>query len=86
VLILGIIGGSGCGAAIVVDGRLLAAVNEEALCRLKMAEGFPHGSIAEVMPISGVASRDIDLVCAATVNSYWTDGVRPYDGWFSGRR
>jgi carbamoyltransferase len=70
VLILGITDGVSCGAALVEDGRLLAAVNEEALSRLKMAEGFPRGSIAEVMRIAGAASQDIDLVCAAAINAY----------------
>jgi carbamoyltransferase len=84
VLILGITDGVSCGAALVKDGRLLAAVNEEALCRLKMAEGFPRGSIAEVMRIAGVASNDIDLVCAAAVNAYWTDDIRAFGGWLEG--
>jgi carbamoyltransferase len=84
VLILGITDGVSCGAALAEDGRLLAAVNEEALSRLKMAEGFPRGSIAEVMRIAGVAPRDIDLVCAAAVNAYWTDDVRPFGGWLEG--
>jgi carbamoyltransferase len=84
VLILGITDGVSCGAALVEDGRLLAAVNEEALCRLKMAEGFPRGSIAEVMRIAGVACGDIDLVCAAAINAYWTDEIRPFGGWLEG--
>jgi len=81
VIILGITDGISSGAAIAEDGRLLAAVNEEALRRMKMAYGFPRQAIAEVMRISGVAPSDIDLVSVASVNAYWLDGVRAFDGW-----
>lgn len=83
-LILGITDGISCGAALVENGRLLAAVNEESLSRLKMALGFPRGAIAEVLRITGVAERDIDHVCVATVNDSFVDGVRAYDGWLLG--
>ncbi len=83
-LILGITDGVSCGAALAEDGKLLAAVNEEALSRLKMAEGFPRGSIAEVMRIAGVAPTDVDLVCSAAINTYWADGIRPFEGWLEG--
>lgn len=83
-LILGITDGISCGAAVAENGRLLAAVNEEALTRLKMAYGFPRQAIAEVMRIAGVAPSDIDLVCVASVNAYWTDGIRPFPGWLEG--
>ena len=62
-LILGITDGISCGAALIQDGALVAAVNEEALTRLKMALGFPRQAIAEVMRIGGAAPDDIDLVC-----------------------
>lgn len=83
-MILGITDGISCGAAVAENGRLLAAVNEESLTRLKMAYGFPRQAIAEVMRIAGVAPSDIDLVCVASVNAYWADGVRPFDGWLEG--
>ena len=44
--ILGITDGISCGAAVTQGGRLLGAVNEEALTRLKMAYGFPRQAIA----------------------------------------
>jgi carbamoyltransferase len=80
-LVLGITDGITCGAAVVHDGVVVAAVNEERLSRLKMAYGFPRQSIAEVMRLAGIASADIDLVTAATINNYFFDGVRPFDGW-----
>ena len=37
------------GAALVEDGRLVYAVNEERLIRAKMALGFPRASIEQVL-------------------------------------
>ena len=80
-IVLGITDGITCGAAIIRDGTVLAAVNEERLSRLKMAYGFPRESIVEVMQLAGVGPGDIDLVAAATSNNYFFDGVRAFDGW-----
>ena len=82
-LVLGITDGITCGAAIVEDGVVLSAVNEERLSRLKMAYGFPRASIAEVLRIAGVSPQDIDHVAIATTNNYFFDGVRPFDGWLA---
>jgi carbamoyltransferase len=51
-------------AALFDDYRLLAAVAEERLNRVKCSGGFPERSIAEVLKIAGVERRQIDvLVC-----------------------
>jgi carbamoyltransferase len=51
-------------AALFDDYRLLAAVAEERLNRVKGSGGFPEQSIAEVLRIAGVERRHIDvLVC-----------------------
>jgi carbamoyltransferase len=81
--VLGITDGITCGAAVVRDGVVLSAVNEERLSRLKMAFGFPRASIAEVLQLAGLAPSEIDLVTVATENNYLFDGVRAFDGWFS---
>lgn len=81
-LVLGITDGITCGAAVVVDGRVVAAVNEERLSRLKMAFGFPRQSIKEVLRLAGAAETDVDLVAVATVNNYFHDGLSPFGGWF----
>lgn len=73
--------GVNCGAAIVADGLVLAAVNEERLSRLKMAYGFPRQSIAEVIRLAGIAPADIERVTVATEDNYFVDAVRPFDGW-----
>jgi carbamoyltransferase len=52
-------------AALFDDYRLLAAVAEERLNRIKCSGGFPLKSIAEVLRIADVERRDIDvLVCS----------------------
>jgi carbamoyltransferase len=41
------------GAAVVIDGQVVAAVNEERLACKKMVMGFPRKSIAEVLRLAG---------------------------------
>jgi carbamoyltransferase len=81
-LALGITDGITGGAAVVHDGRVLAAVNEERLSRLKMAYGFPHLSIPEVLRLAGAGPQDLDIVAVATVDNYLHTEVKPFDGWF----
>jgi carbamoyltransferase len=51
-------------AALFDDYKLLAAVAEERLNRIKCSGGFPEKSIAEVLRIAGVERRRVDaLVC-----------------------
>ncbi len=82
-LVLGITDGITCGAALLRDGRVLAAVNDERLSRLKMAYGFPRLSIAEVLRIARVSPHEIDRVAAATVNNHLFDGLREFEGWMA---
>ncbi len=53
--ILGIWDGHDAGAALLVDGRLAAAVNEERLSRRKLEIDFPARSIAACLEIAGLA-------------------------------
>ncbi len=82
-LVLGITDGITCGAAVVRDGKIVSAVNEERLCRLKMAYGMPRDSIKEVFDLAGATAADVDLVAVDTENNFFYDGVRPFDGWFT---
>jgi len=50
------------GAALLVDGEIVAAINEERLNRIKMYSGFPALSIAECLRIAGVAPGDVTRV------------------------
>ena len=65
-VVLGISTTHETGAAIVRDGRVLAAVSEERLSRVKQDVSYPPvRSIAEVIRISGVAPADIEAVAIA---------------------
>ena len=48
-------------AAIVRDGRLIAAVEEERFRRIKHYAGFPHRAIAECLRMAGAQAADVDL-------------------------
>src|SRR5690606_36003150 len=51
-------------AAIVVDGRVVTAVEEERLVRRRHAPGAkPTRAAAEVLAIAGVAPAEVDVVC-----------------------
>ena len=81
-IILGITDSFTSGAAVIIDGRIVAAVNEERLDRNKMSMGFPRLSIAEVIRIAGIAANDIDKVAVATVNLFWREQAEPYKDYF----
>lgn len=63
--VLGISDNHNAGAALVVDGRLVAAVNEERIIRRKNALAFPTRSIAEVLRLGGLKPSQIDLIVVA---------------------
>jgi carbamoyltransferase len=50
------------GAALVVDGRLVAACSEERFTRLKGQGGWPATSIDQCLAVGGVAPGDVDRV------------------------
>jgi carbamoyltransferase len=47
-------------AALVVDGRLEAAVEEERFTRVKHWAGFPHQSILSCLDMAGMSAADVD--------------------------
>ncbi len=59
------------GAALVEDGRLVAAVNEERLVRRKMVMGFPWRSIEAVLQLGGVGPQEIDAVAVGSQWGHW---------------
>ena len=73
-VILGIWDGHDAGAALLVDGRPAAAVNEERLSRRKLDMRFPAASIASCLSIAGVAPRDVAIVAASTTDPAKTLG------------
>jgi len=64
--ILGIWDGHDAGAALLVDGRVAAAINEERLTRRKLEINFPHQAIAACLQIAGLSPSAIDVVAATT--------------------
>lgn len=85
-LILGISDGQTSGAALVRDGKVIAAINEERIVRLKQAKGFPRLSIQMVMDIAGIRSEEIDGVAVAQFNMEFRDDITGWDGWFEERQ
>lgn len=69
-VVLGITAQHDAGAALIVNGRLVSAVNEERMNRQKVYWGWPELSIREVLRIAGIAAADVDVVAVAnTTNS-----------------
>lgn len=83
--VLGIHDGQTSGAAIVENGRILAAINEERIVRLKMARGFPWRAIREVMDLTGTDPRDLAGVAVGQVNMELREEVTGWPGWFEAR-
>jgi len=61
-LVLGIHFGHGSAAALVGDGRLLAAIEEEKLNRIKGFVGFPFHSVEYVLKKVGATVEEVDLL------------------------
>ncbi len=61
-IVLGVHTGHDAGAALVRDGKIVAAVNEERLTRKKLYWGWPTLAIPEVLRLAGVSARDVDAV------------------------
>jgi carbamoyltransferase len=81
-IILGLIDSKPSTAAIMINGRIGAAISEERLSRQKMANGTPRQAIRQVMTECGVAPADIDLVAVAQQASPFQPESTPWDGWF----
>ena len=48
-------------AALVRDGQLVAAIEEERFRRIKHCAGFPHRALAECLRIAGATASDVDF-------------------------
>jgi carbamoyltransferase len=65
VVVLGIHDGHDAGAALVVNGEVRAAVQEERLVNVKHYSGTPKNSIRLVFQIAGINPADVDIVAIA---------------------
>jgi carbamoyltransferase len=79
--VLGITTEGDSGACIIEDGRILSAVNEERLSRMKLVVGFPRKSIQDVLELSNIGASEIDAVIIASRNSIFVDQLEPFNGW-----
>jgi len=64
--VLGLWDGHDSGAALIADGRLVAAINEERLTRRKLEIRFPRRSIEACLTIAGLDTSRIDVVATTT--------------------
>lgn len=65
-VVLGIADNHDAGAALLVDGRLVAAVSEERLDRVKNSGAFPHRAIAEVLRLGGITPAQVEAIAVGT--------------------
>ena len=84
-LILGVIDSKPSTAAVVHGGRILSAVAEERLCRMKLASGVPRQAIHEAIRLAGVAPQDIEAVAVAQRACTYEPRPIPWQGWFDGQ-
>jgi carbamoyltransferase len=85
--ILGIADHVNCGSALIGDGTVRAAINDERLVREKMVFGVPRQSIGTILQMQGVDPREIAGVAVASVNQHLVDGYRDFrGGWFGLQR
>ncbi len=68
VITLGINDGHTAGAALVKDGQVVAAIQEERLVNIKNYSGVPRNSIHEVFRISKIHPQDVDTVAIVSLN------------------
>lgn len=66
--VLGINDGHTAGAAVVRDGAVLAAVQEERLNNIKNFSGVPAKSAAQALRTARVAPEEVDLVAVVSLN------------------
>jgi carbamoyltransferase len=66
-IILGIHNGHDCGAAIVKDGKIISAVNEERVTRDKLSFGVPFQSVKAVLDTAGIRLAEIDHIAMETI-------------------
>ena len=77
--VLGIWDGHDSGAALLQDGLLRFAVNEERLTRRKLEVRFPTRSIEACLAYAALEPRQIDVVAASTA-----DPAKAIGRWWPG--
>ncbi len=91
-IILGIADNHDSGAAIVRDGKLIAATNQERIDRVKHSGAFPWGAVDATLDTAGIKASEVDRVVVGTAFTpsaalRWQPAIhhaRRNDGQFSG--
>jgi carbamoyltransferase len=66
VIVLGLWDGHDSGAALLRDGRVVAAINEERLTRRKLEIRFPERSVEGCLALAGIKPDQVDVVALST--------------------
>ena len=56
------------GACLSKDGKIIKAVNEERLNRIKLWHGIPEQSIGYVLKAGGISMKDVDFIALHCAN------------------
>ena len=64
-IVLGVFDGHNSGACLLKNGKIISAISEERLTRLKNDSGYPKNSVEKVLGYSGLTSEDIDIIALA---------------------
>ena len=82
-LVLGLGDYIDCGSALLDNGRVVAAINDERLVRKASVLGIPRESIREVLALAGVPPDAVHAVAVGTINRRLVSGYTEFlGGWF----
>jgi carbamoyltransferase len=81
-LVLGLIDSKPSSAAVLDGGRILSAVAEERLCRIKLASGVPRQAIEVALQLAGVGPADVEAIAVGQEACTWEPDPIPWSGWF----
>ena len=74
------------GAVVADDGRILSAINEERLCRMKLVEGFPRSALRQALRLADTEIDELDAVLIGGTMNFVQDELKPFHGWFQTKR
>ncbi|HLI47007.1 MAG TPA: carbamoyltransferase C-terminal domain-containing protein [Geobacterales bacterium] len=72
ITVLGINDGHDCGAALIRNGKILAAVQEERLSNIKHHSGTPKLAIREVYKIAGIDPKETNAIAIVSLNRVYS--------------
>ena len=82
-LVLGLGDYTDCGSALLDNGRVVAAINDERLVRKASVLGIPRESIREVLALAGVQPDAVQAVAVGTINRRLVSSYTEFlGGWF----